>query len=703
MIFRSYISVVAVIFMVFLLCGVAKAESPKQDDLYKWNFSNNDMAFARKADSLAKRGLWNDSLATAKKAKSKVIWKLFFWRMLMSGNSSENFLKITKFIEDNPSWPEQEIMESTAEKAIDENTEGSKIIEWFTKKRLHNGNIIFRSPITANGKIKLAEALMNSEEMVGVNKKRPLSEINRLDIEKFIREGWIEENFTSKKEWEFLAKHRDILTKQDYIKRADKLLWDENIEEAQRAINLLDGDWRNLFEARFKLKTYKFGLDAALNAVPEYLKNDEGLLYDRIKWRERIGRDDDVIDLLLTAPGRPENPASWWRLKEKHIYDLMSEKKYAYAYKFAKDHGFTEDIANFAEAEWLAGWIALRFINNPRNAYRHFYRIYHHKVKSPISLGRASYWAGRGAEANGNLRIAQKWYSIAARFPTSFYGQLSAEKIGLPILYIPSPPSPTWSDINHYKNSEIVKAVYILQKLGRPWEARKLIRHAVTLAKTPGEKRLITEMGIAIGKPDLSISAAKEASRDGGQLFVNAHFPKLKSTKSVTGKEIQEPEKALIHAIIMQESLFDKDARSGAGAMGMMQLLPATAKETADKMKIPFNREKLTSDYRYNITLGSYYLNSLIERFDGSYILGIAAYNGGATNVRRWINANGDPRKFGKPEEVIDWLEMIPFKETNNYVQRVIENLQVYRFMLNQDKKPVSRTASDIMRKTVAN
>lgn len=650
-----------------------------------WKITKKDISHAKNAQYWTKKYNWKNSIAHASQASDKLIKDIFLWKKYVTGTKNISFDNIINFIKNHKDWPEIDDMLLNAEKAINDQTSPQKIIDWFWNEKEKT----FSIPKTFDGKIRLIEAI----EAVYSDKESRYKFLGSL-----IKNIWIEEIFNQSDEWKFISKYKSFLTVQDYVERIDNLIWKNQIQSAKKIIDVVDEDHRKLFDARIKLKKNSYGIDEAIKNLPEKFKNESGFLYDRIKWRDKRKRTDSVIELIIHAPEDTKHNHEWWRLKKKYIPKLIDNKKYKKAYSLAKNHGFKTkgenvNIYKFAKAEWLAGWIAYNYLGNYNDAYKHFHKLYKN-VKSPISLGRASYWAGKASDKLNKKDIARKWYAISSEYPTSFYGQIANEILGNNELILYDKIIPSLADKNHFSNNIIMKAAYILYKVNSPSSALKFSKKAIKKAKTKGEQILIAKLAINLNRKDHGIIIAKSATMQTGNILTEANYPTLQ----YVNKNNININPALAHAVIMQESVFNVGIKSHAGALGLMQLMPATAKETARKMKIKYNKISLYTNGRYNVSLGSYYLNSLLKRFNGSYILAIAAYNGGASNVKKWINKMGDPRKFKNIDKVVQWIELIPFYETRNYVQRVIENLQIYRYILDKRHKTKINTIKDILR-----
>ncbi len=655
-----------------------------------WPFTQDDLKHAKDAKYWMGRERWIDANQHAKKADNPIVSKLFRWLQYRSGSRHTKFEDVAEFISNNPQWPQMTSVNVALEKSIDKNVKSSEIVDFYT---IHKDSASeyrkFKTPITATGKRLLADAIIS----MGKKKSRP----NKNFISQMVRESWIDGDFNRRDALDFLDKHGKIIREIDDEMRVERLLWDGKEDDAKAMLKRIkDKGKYKLFNARVKLQNNDYGLDAAIKVLPKEYINDEGLLYDRVRWRMKRGSDEGVVELLKLLPETIVHPKKWWKIKRIYIEKLIENKEYNLAYELASKHSFKNNIYGFADGEWKAGWIATHYLKDPRKAYHHFYRMFN-RVQSPISLGKASYWAARMAEDNENAGIAKKWYNVSSRYSSSFYGQLATEKTGHSLLSLPEAVVPRGEYYEKYKHNELLKAAYLLDKLGMYRDGRKFIQHAVNLAENVEEKILIATFGNDIGRMDYGVIAAKTLSRGSDTYDIDNNYPIIEDLLDVNGKRIKEPEEALIHSITLQESMFDHTARSHAGAMGMMQLMPATAKEVARRSKIKFDKKKIYTP-AYNMTLGSNYLASLIKYFKGSYILAIASYNGGQGNVGKWIKANGDPREMKTVEEVVDWLEKIPFSETQNYVQRVIENLQIYRYKINQSSMAYVHTSKDITR-----
>ncbi|MBC8340005.1 MAG: lytic transglycosylase domain-containing protein, partial [Alphaproteobacteria bacterium] len=356
------------------------------------------------------------------------------------------------------------------------------------------------------------------------------------------------------------------------------------------------------------------------------------------------------------------------------------------AYRLVQKHGLTPSggkvNAAFAEAEWLAGWIALRFLQDAASAEAHFRNMYE-AVRYPVSRARGAYWTARAIEAasgSRNVPAASTWHRLAALHPTTYYGQLSHARLN-PVdgMELADKPEPLGQETETFNGQELVHAVRMLADIDALEWLRPFIFRLDGMKDAPGWRQLTLELAETSGRPDLALKIAKREGRESWKFTENA-FPTLDPPALPAHLGMPPPEKPLVLAVVRQESAFDLSARSHANAQGLMQLMPKTASRVARNLNLSFSKKRLVSDAKYNLTLGQAYLAGLLKDFKGSYVLALAAYNAGPKRVHQWLRQFGDLRK---PEvDSIDWVESIPFRETRNYVQRVLENLQVYRFRL---------------------
>lgn len=601
------------------------------------------------AFSYAKKRDWGDAVAHAKAARSDILAKYFIWEYLKDPESEATFKEISWFIKENPEWPGQEHLIRRAEAALLSEMPSDEVLDkWYAE----------HPPKTTLGKKRLTK--------------------DKGQLQELIREAWINDDYTRTAESRMLQNYRNVLRQEDHAKRIDRLLWEGKEEAAKRLLAQVPLK-KKLFEARLALM---HGSSRALKdvaKVPESQRNDAGLLFERIRWRARKGDKEGVRELLQAAPAQVPYPEKWWPYRERHIREVLGEGNVALAEKLLARHGQREDSVQAKEAAWLKGWIALEFRKKPKTAYEIFEKLFD-SMETPGSKARTAYWAGR---ASDSVNGTESWYREAAKYNTTFYGQLALVELDEnPVLKIDSDDSePSESDRKAFKSRELVRLVYELAKAKQSDTAGKFIMYMVENARSAKEAVLAARLGRDINRIDIGVRASKKALRDGA-VTLDSGYPLIKVA------ETAGLNKAYVLGLMRQESEFFADAVSSSGALGLMQLLPSTAKEVARKNGIHYSMQRLF-DPDYNIGLGSRYLANLVERFGGSYVFATAGYNAGPGRVRQWLSQFGAPQ--GNVRSVVNWIEGIPFSETRNYVQHVLSNMQVYRYM-QAGKKSTSLT-----------
>ncbi len=640
---------------------VAGASTAKNVKISRY-YSKKDFGLAKKAISEMQKSKWTSALKIAKKAKDNSIYNFIQWRHLLTTGNQASFYEYQVFLNKNSNYPRIDRIRYLAEhKLSTESVSPKKIINWFGEK----------DPLSGYGKMILGESYI----LVGDKNKGT----------KLIKEGWITADLSKNELKYFRKKFKKYLNADDYIKRADYLAWNGDRWDLQRLIRYLPKDYELLYNARHLLMSKGYGVDQAIANVPEKFKNDAGLNYDRLKWRRKKGRVDSSAEILLKIRNDKEylvRPDKWWKEREIISRALLYKQKYEISYKISSNHGMTEG-SEFAAAEWMSGWIALSFLNDPLTAKNHFKNFYEN-VSYPISLSRGAYWLGRAYEKIGEKEQSDNWYREATKYLTTYYGQLAFLKLN------PNGKFELDKDMEidpkyriQFFNKELVKISYLLDELKKDKYTKHILRHLANDNIAKGSEVLAAELATSINRYDFAIQVSKIASYQ--KRFHNKfNYPIISTPKNINGRKI--PESALILSIIRQESEFDLEANSHAGAKGLMQLMPYTAKLVSKQAKLPYSKSRLTTDPEYNINLGSHYIAGLILQYDGAYPFAVAAYNAGPNRVKYWKKINKDPQK--KQVDYVDWVELIKFRETRNYVQRVMENYNVYRYILEQ--RPVT-------------
>jgi soluble lytic murein transglycosylase len=456
-----------------------------------------------------------------------------------------------------------------------------------------------------------------------------------------------------------------------------------------RAAGYAGKDYVSLVKARMSVFQGKKKADKAFGAVPASLRSDPSYLFSRALLQRRSKNLVEAANIIMQAPRDHEQRVDgdeWWAEQRLITRELLDKGDAETAYKVASHHA-AESPAQQIEAEFHAGWIALRFLNDPATAAKHFATI-GQTASTPISQSRVAYWQARAAEAAGASADAKLFYAKASGYPTTYYGQLAREKLGETVSLRSVQPL-TDEERKAFEALVPVRAVNLLHQVG---ETELAISLYIDLAQTlndPGQLDALAALATAQQNPRAVLAVGKIALQRGFPLDQHAYPLAAIPDFEPVGDEV---EPAMIYAIARQESAFNPKAVSSAGARGLMQLMPATAKRTAQRFGVGFDMKRLVEDPSYNAKIGSAHLGELMEDWKGSYILAFASYNAGGGNVKKWINAYGDPRM---PQvDMIDWVERIPFYETRNYVQRVMENLHVYRARLKEKPTPAPAAAS---------
>ena len=574
--------------------------------------------------------------------------------MMASPGNAYSFAELSGFIADHADWPGLRGIYMIAEQKIPADATPQQIVNWFAA----------RPPLTAAGFIRYMDALnamRRSQEEAALVKAR-----------------WINHDFSTAELLAFRARFQPLLIAADDRARLDRLLWQGNAAAAKAMYPYVGPAYAALAEARLALASQAKNAQALTAKVPPTLRHDAGLLYEKLRWHRKRDEDASATALLQQAPDKLGDPEAWW--EERHILlrRAMERHSYKLAYQLAKNHGLVSG-QDYLQAEFLAGWLSLRFLNLPAQAKGHFEAMLR-EASTPISRARSFYWLGRTQEALHEQHGAQEAYESAATLNLTYYGQLAQTRlVAAPVLRAPTePPIPQNVRDAFFKRSGVM-ATERLMKIGQVDRARSFHKAALDAATQRVTFVLLMEQAYKLQRPDWAIMAAKAANQK--NMVVAAQAYPLLSLRVPA-----PPDPAFTYALIRQESLFNTDARSPAGARGLMQMMPRTAKDVAKKEGIVF-REAQLNDPDYNIKLGTAFAQTQIEAFNGSYILALAGYNAGPRRVREWLDIWGDPRS---PRlDPIDWIELIPIYETRNYVQRIIENLQIYRARLNNGEAPL--------------
>jgi len=629
--------------------------------------SEQDFEILNDAFDAVRTENWRRALDLATQSSDPVGRDLIRWLWVQDDDADAPFDAVVQFLNEHPTWPRQETLLRRAEEALPETMPPAQVVAWFA------GN----EPVTGDGKLRLADAYIEQG--------------NETFAAHWVREAWISHDFSRSTENRIATRYRRFLRDEDHIARAERLLWSHRYSNADRMRSRVPTNYRRLMDAWLALMALDSNASSRVAGVPELYEGHPGLLYERIRWRRRKNRDEETWPMIAAAPTTAEelgNPEAWWNERHIQARNALREGEQQAAYDMVAGHGL-ESGGDFAEAEWLAGWIALRFLDRPGDALAHFIRL-RQGVSYPISVARAEYWAGRAADEIGDSSAAQTHFEAAADNPTTFYGQLAMERLGgqYTRLALPEPPQIDDARRAELRSDDLVHAAELLSDLATERLQFSWFRHLGETYTEPQDLQIVADLAREIRQWHMAVRVGKNAMFRHIYL-TDTTYPLVEYDDFEA--DLPLPEMALVLGLSRQESEFNPAARSSAGARGLMQLMPSTARATARHLGISYNSSWLTQQPSYNTQLGRYHLGELLERFDGSYIMSIAAYNAGSHRVDRWIREYGDPRT----DEIdpLDWIELIPFRETRNYVQRVLENMTVYRNRITGHDLEITMTA----------
>jgi soluble lytic murein transglycosylase len=589
--------------------------------------------------------------------------KLVEWTLLRRGGSELGFQRYDAFIKANPAWPSIPLLRRRAETALWREPADAATVRGF----------LGGQPASPAGRLVLARVLMG--------------EGDRVEAEREIRSVWRSEQLSTELEGELLSTFPDVLTRADHQARMDRRIGARDFGAAMRAAQRVGSDQVTIVKACIAAEAKSANGGKLLDAVPADVRNDLGYALCRIHWLLRndspgsnihgriVTPKEDfaaAVKLALAASQedlQQQDTDEWWRERRilaRRLLDLDEPKA---AYQVVSDSALPANPYYRAEFHFMAGWIALRYLSDPLTASKDFAGI-DEGATDPRILARAAYWRGRAAEAAGRISEMRAEYGVASRYSTAYYGQLARARLGLGGVALDT----SSKEIANTTGSEVLDAASILHAIG---ERNLLLNFVSDLADESGDTAVMTELGnltakyhdaqatLLVGKTALARGMAMEqyAFPDFGIPPYRAIGPAL--------------DICVVYSVARTESAFDQSDRSSASAVGLMQVTPQAGRDTAKRFGVSYDWHRLVSDPVYNTQLGAAEIAALLKEYGGSYILTFAAYNAGRGRVKQWIALHGDPRD--PKVDSVDWVERIPFAETRNYVQRVMENLQVYR------------------------
>lgn len=657
---------------------LSKAEADEAlKPLLTYTIPDSELAALKEFVRLTHREEHSAAKPHLNKIKDPAARKLALWYSYKSGGSDADAEEIIAFRADNPLWPNRDALIDRAENALFwRESDPRKVVAFFRDKR----------PATAVGRAALGGALISSGRA---------EEGRRL-----LRQAWREAALTPSIENRLKEKYGSELRPADHKARIDWLLVQDNkahMNAVERLLPLIDKKWEPQVKACIAAVKRAKNASTLISKLDKEAHDHPAVLLIRIQLARRADKDKEAWAMLRSAPTSPDaliEPARWWDERAAQIRAALNEGDAKTAYTIAKYHPQDLEPEDISEAEFLAGWIALRFIEQPKAAREHF-AASAAAGGLPFRRARAAYWAGRTEIRLGNHKAATAFFAEGAQFRHTFYGQLSHQMIeprGAKVA-LRNYVRPTRREINAFNKLDVMRAIVLAGKADMDGVVPIFLFDLSRNITSAADMILAAEFTQRITRPNIAVRMAKIAMNRGFPVEHYAYPDALPQYKAL-GKD-QDLELALVSALTRQESEFYPGTVSSAGAIGLMQLLPSTAKEVAKTVSVKFEKKKLSSDPSYNVSLGSAFLHQLVRSYDGSYVMTLAAYNAGPGRVRQWVNAFGDPRD--SKVDPIDWVERIPITETREYVHKIMESVQLYRARL--DKRPTPlRLAQDLHR-----
>ncbi|MGF7161961.1 soluble lytic murein transglycosylase [Rhodoligotrophos appendicifer] len=596
-------------------------------------------------------------------AQDPVVSGLLAWRETLFVDHDGAFEEITRFLNEHPGWPAADAMRTRAEKALWQWTRTPETVTEFFKTR---------APKTISGKLALARA------------QRALGKTEV--AAKLIREMWQSETLSASLEETILKAEEGTLTETDHKARFARRIYAGDLSGALRAGKRISKDHEKIAKAALSLsKGHKEGLKL-YNKLPASAKSQAAMRYAMARYQRLTDKEDEARKTALAV--KPSDSGSfdaeaWWEEKRQLIRHALKQNggtAWREAYQLASTHGNDSGLP-FVEGEFLSGWIALRFLKEPEKALPHFVTLSKGNDR-PVNISQGEYWAGRSYDAMGQPAEASKHYALAGGHPETFYGQLARDRLGWPRVAdtVALGSSATVDSLAQLDKDEVFQAARLVASAGREDLLPMFFGALMKKAQTREQKSAIAGLVSRMGWPHVAVRLAKAEAQDGIDLGAETFPTPVYAHDHLTAA----PEPALVYGVIRQESEFNPKAESHAGARGLMQIMPNTAKGLSRNYKADYDLPRLVTDPDYNVQLGSALLHELLRTFDGSYAMVLAAYNAGPSPVNRWIEEYGDPRKG--EIDLLDWIELIPFSETRNYVKRVMENVNVYRARFREER-----------------
>jgi soluble lytic murein transglycosylase len=633
-----------------------------------------DLAKVKEAIDLARKAKTEDATAARNAIADPAGQRLVEWFILRHSETTANFSRYAAFIAANPEWPSMALMRRRAEARLWQERSDAATVHAFTGDR----------PTTAKGKFALARVLLNEGDRDGAAK--------------LVREAWRLEELSDRSEADAYEAFRDLLTREDHRARMDRRIGAKDLAGAKRAAQRLGDDELAIVKACGAVRGKSDKALDQLDSVATEARKDLGYTLCRVQWMLGQNKIDDAARVMIAAA--PDTMAQqdtdqWWRERRTLARKLLDQGKFQTAYEVVRPAAPPDNEYYRADVHFMSGWIALRYLDDPKTAAAHFALI-DQESKNPIVLARANYWRGRAAEARGEKDKMRASYEAAARYPTAYYGQLARVKLGIDGIELRA-PAPTLAAASDAPSAdERVRAANMLYEIG---ERDVVLYFAADLAEQCSDVAVLEALGELSGRRNdarTMLQVGKPALGRGLALDHYA-FPTIGIPRhSPIGPEI---ERSIIYSVARTESAFDQRDKSPANAVGLMQVTPEAGRDTAKRFGVSYDWDRMVSDPIYNTQMGAGELSALLSEYKGSHIMTFAGYNAGRGRVRDWVKAYGDPRDPNV--DAVDWVERIPFSETRNYVQRVMENVLVYRARFGDGTALAAKTDQRVLRKEV--
>ncbi len=638
----------------------AKKAAANNDDEADEPKLTGDLALVKDAIALARKGKTSDATEIENKITDPAALKLVEWFILRHPETATDFSRYAVFMSANPDWPSMALLRKRAEGLLwqEHRSDAAKDMAWIHE---FTGD----KPISAKGKFAVARVL--------------LAEGDRDGAARLVRDAWRTEELSEASEADARDAFGDLLTRDDDRARMDKRIGAKDFAGARRAAKRLGSDELAIVKACSAVRGKDDGAKSALDDVPADARKDLGYTLCRMQWLLAQNKIDDAARVAIDAAPETmdqQDTDQWWRERRLLARKLLDQGKFQTAYDVIKPAALPEMDVYRADFHFMCGWIALRYLNDPQTARSHFAHI-DDGSHNPVVLARANYWRGRVAEALGEKTEMEVSFEAAARYPTAYYGQLARARLGLTL---PELRLPADAVDSRAANDDRVRAAEMLYDIGE----RDVVLYFVSdLAEQTTDKKVLAALGeltlrrndarsmLQIGKPALAR----------GLSLPHYAFP----TIGIPHHNPIAPDigRSMTYSVARTESAFDQKDKSSAQAVGLMQVTPEAGRDTAKRFGVSYDWDKLVSDPVYNTQMGAAELSALVSEYKGSEIMIFAGYNAGRGRVRDWVKAYGDPRDPNV--DPVDWVERIPFSETRNYVQRVMENMKVYHMRFQAD------------------